>query len=108
TEVVRQGIAPKAKPAFNTTSSLARSNDVAIVAEDFSSASFATALKAGTNILAIHAFNRAANDSDFLILPELVARQLRYPTNASRFFSIPTPGFANAPGYPGASRGLQF
>ncbi len=108
TEVTRQGIAPNASPSFSTTSSLSRSNDLAIVPEDFASLALTQGLRAGTNVLAIHAFNRDPGDGDFLIVPEVVSRQLRYRTNAERYFAIPSPGFANSTGYPGASGSLEF
>ena len=107
-EVARRGIATKSIPSFSTTSSLTRSNDVAIVAEDFASTWLTQGLRPGTNILAIHAFNRDPGDADFLIVPEMLSRRLRYRTNAERHFAIPSPSVANPIGYPGASSSLEF
>ena len=107
-EVARQGIRPEAIPSFSTISSLARANETAILPEQFSSLALNQGLRAGTNVLAIHAFNRAANDGDFLIVTELLSRRLRYRTDAERYLASPSPGFANALGYPGVSGTLEF
>jgi len=95
TEVARRGIAQNATPSFNTSSSLNRSNKMAILPDDFRSLGLQQSLRAGTNLLAIHAFNRDPADGDFLLAAEVHSRRLRYQTNAVRSFAIPSPGVAN-------------
>ncbi|MSU36587.1 MAG: hypothetical protein EXS36_16105 [Pedosphaera sp.] len=107
-EVVRQGISPKALPSIATTSAFGRSNDVAILPEVFSSLVLNQSFRPGTNILPIHAFNRAPTDGDFLIVPGVISRHLCNRTNAERYFAIPSPGVANAIGFRGASGNLEF
>lgn len=107
-EVRRQGISPNALPTFTTTAAISRSNDVAILPEVFPSLALNQNLRGGTNVLAIHAFNRASTDGDLLIVPEVTSRQLHYRANAERYFTTPSPGVANAIGYPGASSTLGF
>ncbi|MBN1421602.1 MAG: lamin tail domain-containing protein [Planctomycetes bacterium] len=54
------------------------------------------ALRAGANVLAIHAVNAASDDPDFLLLPALEALSIR--GEALRFFPEPTPGGPNGSG----------
>ena len=49
-------------------------------------------LRATDNVLAIHGLNRTSGDGDFLMLPEIVAREAKVMTNVKRYFSTPTPG----------------
>jgi hypothetical protein len=107
-EIARRGIGAKTVLSFSTTSTLTRSNEVAVLPEDFPSLALTQTVRAGTNLLAIHAFNREPGDTDFLIVPEILSRRLRYPTNATRYFATPSPGFANSIGYAGVSGDLQF
>ncbi|HTD86259.1 MAG TPA: lamin tail domain-containing protein, partial [Candidatus Binatia bacterium] len=55
-------------------------------------------LRAGSNVLAIQGLNITAQDSDFLILPELVAGTVTNDVTARRYFLVPTPGAANGVG----------
>jgi len=48
----------------------------------------------GTNVLAIHGLNLAANDVDFLVSPEIVAADFSVGTNAN-YIAPPTPGSWN-------------
>ena len=50
-------------------------------------------LRAGRNVLAIQGLNGAADDTDFVVLPELVARRVR--DGAVAWFPDPTPGAVN-------------
>jgi len=50
------------------------------------------------NVLAIHGLTASAADSDFLILPELVATSVDYDLASRRYFSTPTPGGPNGVG----------
>jgi hypothetical protein len=59
-------------PAWN---SQAQSNHEAQSVEYFDLSTHLSVLRPGQNILAIHGLNVSANSSDFVILPELIARQ---------------------------------
>ncbi|MBI2948733.1 MAG: lamin tail domain-containing protein [Verrucomicrobia bacterium] len=108
TEVARRGLARNVSPSFSTVSSLNRSNDAALTPETIPSLALDQSLRAGTNLLAIHAFNRDPADGDFLLAPEIRARRLRYATNAVRSFAMPTPGVANVSGTKGIAGSLHF
>jgi len=79
-----------------------------VSAETFDISRFTHLLRAGTNMLAIHGLNRAADDADFLIAPELVAEGMILQTNSPRYFAPATPGTANAEGFPGVSAPPHF
>jgi hypothetical protein len=59
----------------------------------------------GTNVLAIHGLNDDANNSDFLLEPELISLQTNYETY---YFNTPTPGIANEGGSVGVVGGTEF
>lgn len=82
--------------------------NVGLPVEEFIISNYLPVLEPGTNLLAIHALNRAHNDADFLIAPELVARDLVVFTNTRAFFSAPTPGTANGTGSAGVAGQPQF
>lgn len=63
--------------------------------ESFDLAIHADKLIAGTNLLAIHGLNFNATDSDFLILPELIAGRYVIGSGATGYFDRPTPGRMN-------------
>ena len=63
-------------------------------------------LRAGDNILAIHAMNDAAADETFLIVPELVA--LSSISVQEQYFLTPTPLAENIPGVLGVVADTQF
>jgi hypothetical protein len=65
----------------------------------FDVSSAVSALQAGTNVLAIHGLNFSAEDSDMLILPELIGGFFTIQTNAAGYFDQPTPGAMNATGF---------
>ncbi len=108
TEVARRGLGATAAHPFGIVSALVRSNDLAVEPEVFSSLILEQSLRLGTNVLAIHAFNRDPADGDFLIVPEVVSRQIHYSTNALRSFAVPSPGVANAGGSLGSSGRVDF
>lgn len=64
--------------------------------EDFDLAAFRSALRLGTNILAVHGLNAGPTDPDFLILPELYAFNTRLRLDAPQYFSPATPLAANS------------
>ncbi len=56
-------------------------------------------LRPGTNVLAIHGYNRATNNPDLLIRPGLVATAETYQVTSTNwaYFYPPTPGAPNVP-----------
>lgn len=63
-------------------------------------------LWAGTNVLAFHGLNAAADDAEFLIEAQLLTTvNTEY---AGRFFAPPTPGTANGFGYEGLVADTKF
>jgi hypothetical protein len=55
-------------------------------------------LVSGTNILAIHALNRTADDSDFLMAAELATTTLAGESPNPVYFTVPSPGVNNGSG----------
>ncbi|MBN1421734.1 MAG: CotH kinase family protein, partial [Planctomycetes bacterium] len=78
----------------------------AIRYEDFNISAHAASLVPGRNVLAIHGLNAAADDGDFLLLPELVGASAS--AMVYRFSTTPTPGGPNADGYPGFVADTKF
>lgn len=64
------------------------------VAYDLSSQ--ASLLRPGTNLLAIHALNFAPDDSDLLVLPELVGGAFTIDSGEPGYFDRPSPGAMNS------------
>ncbi|MEX2140974.1 MAG: lamin tail domain-containing protein [Pirellulales bacterium] len=83
-------------PAFNADATVAREGALESVVETIDISSFIQLLQPGGNVLAIHGLNDTVNDSDFLILPELIGIEDRLLTE--NYFTTPTPGAANIPG----------
>ena len=107
-EVARRGIAASAIPNFSSLATLSRSNSVAVLSEEIPSLALVQELHSGTNILAVQAFNKSAIDSDLLMLPQLITRQIKYHAQAERYFATPSPGAGNAIGYEGSSGEVEF
>ncbi len=63
-------------------------------------------LVAGDNLLAIHGLNLAANDTDFLLAPQLIAKTLS--TEEVGYFTVPTPGVTNLIGFPALAEAPRF
>jgi len=79
-------IARRLAPAtlqWNSTAINQHSNVLALVSERISLNESLDALKSGENVLAIQGLNRGVNDTDFLILPEIVAREVKVLTNVT-------------------------
>ena len=85
-------------PAWNSTALAPRSDAAAIQPEEFNITPALGLLMVGDNVMAIHGLNAAANDSDFLILPELLATSETQAPGSPRYFLTPTPGAANGLG----------
>lgn len=81
------------EPAWDSRAPAERPDRDAARIEEIDVSEHLGALRPGTNILAIHAFNIAADDPDFLLLPALDALSIR--GEALRFFPEPTPGRPN-------------
>ncbi|MEX2186486.1 MAG: LamG-like jellyroll fold domain-containing protein [Pirellulales bacterium] len=60
---------------FNSTATVERANSAAVVFEQFDLAGAIAALHNGANVLAIQGLNLSADDSDFVVLPELVIHE---------------------------------
>ena len=57
---------------------------------------FTSALKLGTNVLAIHGLNVSATDEDFLLTPRLVGQEI--VLGEIKYFAEPSPGALNGAG----------
>ena len=79
-------------PAWNAAATAEHFHNDGAVFEDINISSFINLLGAG-NVLAIQGLNLSAGDSDFLIMPELIAVTLG--TGSPQFFNPSTPGAAN-------------
>ncbi|HKX61044.1 MAG TPA: chitobiase/beta-hexosaminidase C-terminal domain-containing protein, partial [Verrucomicrobiae bacterium] len=104
-QVVASRNAP-ASPAWNSTATAPHPNADAITFEEFSWLPPMGQLVTGQNVLAIHGLNVSANDSDFLILPDLAG----YSTSESSgvYLKPPTPGAVNGTGYGGFVADTKF
>ena len=79
-------------PAWNAAATAEHFHNDGAVFEDINISSFINLLGAG-NVLAIQGLNLSAGDSDFLVVPELIAVSLG--TGSPQFFNPSTPGAAN-------------
>jgi hypothetical protein len=84
-----------ALPAWDSTATMARSDAEANDFQEFNLTPLRGLLQPGANVLAIHGLNAGPSDSDFLILPELVASSIALDPALRRYFAPPTPGAAN-------------
>ncbi|MBE3070043.1 MAG: lamin tail domain-containing protein, partial [Planctomycetes bacterium] len=92
-EVARRNAAP-GTPAWNAQAAGAHAGAPATSYEDIDVTAHLGLLQAGTNVLAIHGLNAAADDDAFLILPELA--QITSLGLTPHYFATPTPGWANS------------
>ena len=94
-EVARRN-AP-ATPQWNSMATASHPNFQALAFEDVNISDHLNALQAGNNVLAIQGLNQSGNDTDFLILPELLEYQV---SNAgTNYFATPSPGAPNGVGF---------
>jgi hypothetical protein len=89
TEVARRN-APSTL-AWNSAAAATHADAQALVFEDINLP--LSALRDGSNVLAIHGLNDAATGDDFLVLPEL--HGIVTTESAERYFNPPTPGARN-------------
>ncbi|MEP0843027.1 MAG: chitobiase/beta-hexosaminidase C-terminal domain-containing protein, partial [Phycisphaerae bacterium] len=103
-----QVVAKKNAPAgllWNSTATINRPNNQAANPEDVDISGFASLLRPGLNVLAVHGLNDTAGDADFQVLPELILSSNGLQT---RFFAQPTPGAPNAAGMNGVLQPVAF
>ena len=82
-------------PAWNSAAPASRSDADAERFEELDLTSRRDLLRVGENVLAVHGLNVSAGDSDFLLLPELVASGFVADLSSPRYFTSPTPGAIN-------------
>lgn len=103
-EIARRN-APQ-NPSWDSTSLTDRDDSLAYNYEEIDLTQYLPLLETGENVLAIQALNSSASDPDFLISPMLIANETR--GLGARYFSNPTPGFANDPGVAGYVADTKF
>ena len=103
-EVARRN-APAALP-FSATAVEDRPDTEAVAVEKIHLGEYLDVLRSGDNLLAIHALNYRADDSDFLLIAELEG--LTIEPLAERYFTDPTPGDVNAEGILGFVSDTRF
>lgn len=92
TEVARRNT--PATPLWNSAATISRTNSAVLAFEDIDLTSRLNLLVTGSNLLAFHGLNFAANESDFVIYAELAENKVLGLTN--RYFGTPTPGGFNS------------
>src|SRR5206468_4974318 len=86
-----------ATPQWNSAATAPHPNYQALVFEEINISDHLNALQAGNNVLAIQGLNQSSNDTDFLMVPELVEYKVTALTN--HYFPTPTPGGPNGGGF---------
>lgn len=104
TEVARRNAPTLAQ--WNSVATVSRANTSVVVFEDIDLTSRLNLLQVGTNVLAIHGLNDSVNSPDFLVLAELVENKVL--GLAQHYFSTPTPGSFNSPGFYAFVENLKF
>ncbi len=100
TEIARRNT-PPGTPAYNAA---ATGENPGALFEEFSVP--IPLLQTGDNILAVHGMNVTAGDDDFLILPQLIAREV--PAGEVGYLTDPTPGSPNALSFAGFVADTSF
>ncbi len=103
-----QEVASRNAPAtlqYNSRASADRPLEDVPLVEEINLTSFLPLLVDGTNVLAIHALNETVSDSDFLILPELIAAS---SATQVQYMATPTPGTFNVAGSVDFVRSVRF
>ena len=104
-EVARRN-APAGLLPFNAAAASDRPKLDATTVETFDVTAGRGALRAGTNILALHGLNDHATNAAFLLLPELTG--ISVVTRSNRFLFPATPGTLNSLGIGGFVEDTQF
>ena len=84
--------------SWNSAALSSRSDADAAKFQEFNLSALSGFLYPGDNVLAIHGLNASANDSDFLVQAELIARNIAAASSTPVYFTQPTPGQPNAAG----------
>jgi hypothetical protein len=95
-EVARRN-AP-ASPAVNSAATALHEDAQAVVDEEIDISDFADAVQLGSNVLAIHALNASASNTDFLISPALEGARIASVGTEYRYFTASTPEAPNGIG----------
>jgi hypothetical protein len=93
-------------PLWNSIATEERPATAAVVLTDIDVTSSASLLRDGTNILAIHALNRAVDDDDLLMAARLKVSSI--PVMAERYFPNPTLGHSNFTAFLGVVADTKF
>lgn len=95
-----------ASPAWNSAAVTNRASAAALTNENIDVSAFLSLLQEGTNVLALHGLNAAANQDDFLLAPQLSGRKVNLTPD--RYFATPTPGTLNGGGALGLVADTKF
>ncbi|MCA9197308.1 MAG: lamin tail domain-containing protein, partial [Planctomycetales bacterium] len=82
---------------YNANATTAAADSQAVQLEAFDISDSRDALVAGTNVLAIHALNRTADNADFLWSAELIGTRAANDVDSYGYLTTPTPGEVNNP-----------
>jgi hypothetical protein len=99
-------VARRLAPALPLWNSTATGQHLGIDYEDINLSGQLSLLREGANVLAIHGLNQSANDTDFLILSELVENKPIGLTN--QYFATPSPTNFNGTGFAGFVADTKF
>ncbi|NQT51813.1 CotH kinase family protein, partial [bacterium] len=104
TEIARRNAA--GEPLWDSAATAEHPDSRAVLYEDISVTPHLGLLEVGTNVLAIHGLNLAADDADFLILPELA--DIDVVEQSQHYFATATPGALNSTDYYAAVAAVTF
>ena len=105
---IASGKAPNTR-RWNEEATGIRSDELALVFQDFDVSSSVAVLNEGTNILAIQGLNAQAASSDLFMMPELHGVELGDPERGEiGFLDYPTPGRINAASFTGLVKDTMF
>ena len=93
---------------FDSVATGSRPDSDSLTFREFPISQFTSELVDGQNTLAIHALNRSASSSDFLVSPELRASEGSGALSDVRYLPTPTPGSANGIGILGFVSDTEF
>jgi hypothetical protein len=96
-EVARMNAPAPGAERWNSSASTNRSDSIAVQSVDFTIPQY-DFLHVGTNLLAVQGLNYQTNDSDLLVVPELLATLATADETSCRYFPVPTPGKPNSIG----------
>ena len=82
--------------SWNSAATASHSGALALAPEDIGISDHLANLHAGTNLLAIQGLNAVANDSSFLVVPELA--EFVIVGGSTNYFAKASPGMPNSPG----------